>query len=139
MGFSLRIPPSILKFSFSYYGSNVSAFKFTYSDVCDHLVDAAKGPPDIATPPACPFVNATSIKQVVQIMLNPAVVAPHAQFLNVLFYGVPADAVVYIGSIYYRTFSGSFVSLGPCPTHGIFPLADCGCNGVCADYALNLI
>jgi hypothetical protein len=129
VGVSIRIPPIISVLTFSYYGVNVSAFTFTYSNVCDHVVNAADGIPVITTPTTCSILNATSAKNVTQLLLTPAAAGlPDAAFLNIVFVGVPAQATIYMGGIYYNIPDGFVVTLGPCPILPILPPANCSCT-----------
>jgi hypothetical protein len=132
MGISIRIPPLIDKLTFSFYGIGVDSFRFTYSNVCDNVVDAATGHTDVTTPPACSILNATSAKQVTQRFLTPAAAGlPDATYLNIVFLNAPSNAVVYMGQFYYRVLDGPIIALGPCPTQNIFPLSKCSCDNEC--------
>jgi len=132
LGVSIRIPPIIDKLTFSYYGSGVDTFRFTYSNVCDNAVNAALNHTDVVTPPACFAANATSAKQVIQRLLTPAAAGlPDATFLNIVFLNTPPSTVVYMGEFYYRVLDGPIIVLGPCPTHDVFPLSECSCAHEC--------
>ena len=132
MGVSIQIPPLIANLTFSYYSNGTNGLAFTYSNVCDRVVNAALGFPVITTPLACPALITNSKKHVVQQLLTPAAAGlPDATYLNIVFLNVPADAVVYISEFSLQILAGPVIVLGPCPTIDEFPLAVCLCGGTC--------